>query len=76
MNLLKRFKALFADAPVFAGLVVSKTEKHYTVNLLDGSGTMLCTPNPAYMVGDSVMVQGNTIVGTAQRVDTMLQFEV
>lgn len=76
MNILKRFKALFGEQPQFAGVVVSINPLNYAVNLLDGSGIILCNPNPAYVVGDSVIVQGNNIIGAAQKVDTLLQFEV
>ena len=76
MNLLKRFKSLFAEKPIYTGILVATSQWNYTVNLFDGTGTVLCTPNTAYKVGDSVTVQGNSIIGTAPKVDTMLQFEV
>lgn len=76
MNLLVRFKSLFKDKPQFVGILVGVNENQYTVNLLDGTGYLLVKPNKAYVVGDSVTVQGNTIVGTAKKIETMLNFEV
>lgn len=76
MNQLQRLRNLLKPPPVYLGAVVAISEFNITVNLLDGSGTMLCNPNPAYEIGNTVQIQGNNIIGATQKVTTVLTFKV
>ena len=75
-NMLTRFLGLFKEQPVYLGKVEAIVENGITVSMLDGSGVMLCNPNPAYNVGDTVQVQGSNIIGASQAVTNVLYFKV
>lgn len=75
-NPLKRLFNLFKEQPVYLGKVEQIQENGITVSMLDGSGVMLCNPNPAYKVGDTVQVQGQNIIGASQELTNVLYFKV
>ncbi|MEG1728180.1 MAG: hypothetical protein RR280_01370 [Bacteroidaceae bacterium] len=75
-NPLKRLFNLFKDQPVYLGKVETIQENGITVSMLDGSGAVLCNPNPAYQVGDTVQVQGQNIIGASQQLTNVLYFKV
>ena len=74
-NALKRLLDLITKSPEFVGEITSADHPKYKVQVVDGSGLVLCTSSTKYSVGTRVFVSDQEVKRIAL-VGSIVQIEV